>query len=242
MKKITFLSALLHFSLLAFSLNADSTKKLVSAAVTVTSNGISLVPAFTLDKPAAIFDLVVRKNKFSFEPEWAFGFDSKPWYFVFGFRYRLVQTSKLKMGVGFHPGFLFSTTDVTAGGVNNEYLTTSRFFVEELTPGFALSEKIIIGVYYQHSQGFNSILRQSHFVGLNCSFSNIDLGEKFFMKAMPEVYYLKNDNKDGFYTTSTFTFAKKDSPFFISSVINKKIQSNIAGHDFLWNLSLTYSL
>jgi hypothetical protein len=214
----------------------------VSGAVTITDNGISLVPAFTLDKPAAIFDLAVRKNKFSFEPEWAFDFNSKPWYFVFWFRYKLVESSRFNMGVGFHPGFLFSATNTLVNGINNQYLTTSRFFVEELTPSYAISEKVSIGVYYQHSQGFNNILRQSHFVGLNSNFSGISLGDKFYMKAIPEIYYLKNDEKDGFYATSTFTFAKKDFPFSISSVINKKLSSTIPSKDFLWNFSLTYSL
>ena len=35
----------------------------------VTHNGISLVPSFSLGEPAAIFDVKMTKGKFSFEPD-----------------------------------------------------------------------------------------------------------------------------------------------------------------------------
>ena len=242
MKKNILLLCLLHISLTAFSQNTDSTKTLVSGAVSVTNNGISLVPTFSLGKPAAIFDVAVRKNRFSFEPQLAFGFkEAKPWYFIFWLRYKLIESSKFNMGVGFHPGFVFSTTNLLTNGVNKEYLTTSRFFVGELTPSYALSKNISLGVYYLHSRGYNSDLRQLNFLGLNCNFSNINLGNQFFMRAIPHVYYLKTDDKDGFYFTSTLTLAKKGFPLSISSVMNKKLKSDIVSDDFVWNLSLTYS-
>jgi hypothetical protein len=242
MKKIILLLFLLHFSLPGFSQKTDSTKTLVTGAVAVTNKGISTVPTFSLEKPAAIFDLSVRRNRFSFEPQLAFGFkDAKPWYFVFWLRYKLVETSKFNMGVGFHPGFVFSTTNLLTNGVNKEYFTTSRFFVGELTPSYALSKNTSIGFNYLHARGYNSDLRQLNFLGLNCNFSNIRLGSQFFMKAIPQLYYLKTDDTDGFYLTSTFTLSKKGCPFSISSVMNKTLRTNISGDSFLWNLSLRYS-
>ena len=242
MKKKILLLFQIHISLIACSQNTDSTKTLVSGSVSVTNNGISLVPTFSLGKPAAIFDVAVRKNRFSFEPQLAFGFkQAKPWYFIFWLRYKLIEKSKFNMGVGFHPGFVFSTTTLLTNGVNKEYLTTSRFFVGELTPSYTLSKNVSLSLYYLHSRGYNSDLRQLNFLGLNCNFSNIDLGNKFFMRAIPQVYYLKADDKDGFYLTSTITLAKKGFPFSISSVMNKKLQTNIPSDDFVWNLSLTYN-
>ncbi|PQV59874.1 hypothetical protein CLV53_113100 [Sediminibacterium magnilacihabitans] len=242
MKKTLLLFFLLHFSLLGFSQKTDSTKTLVTGSVSVTNNGISTVPTFSLEKPAAIFNLSVRRNRFSFEPELAFGFkDAKPWYFVFWFRYKLVETAKFNMGVGFHPGFVFSTTNILDNGVNKEYFTTSRFFVGELTPSYALSKNTSIGFNYLHARGYNSDLRQLNFLGLSCNFSNIGLGNRFFIKAVPQVYYLKTDDTDGVYLTSTFTFAKRGCPFSVSSVMNKTLRTTIPGDDFLWNISLTYS-
>jgi hypothetical protein len=57
-----------------------------------------------------------------------------------------------------------------------------------------------------------------------------------------QVYYLKMDDNDGYYATSTVTLAKKNFPFSISSILNKAIETNIPlGKDFTWNLSLVYT-
>jgi hypothetical protein len=67
-----------HFS---FSQTADSAKQKAdsikrishfSGSVSVTNNGISIVPTFSLGKPAAIFMLSARKNRFSFDPDLRF--------------------------------------------------------------------------------------------------------------------------------------------------------------------------
>lgn len=242
MKKNILLFVFLHLGLLVFSQNTDSTKTEVSGAVSVTNNGISLVPTFSLGKPAAIFDVAVRKKRFSFEPQLAFAFeDAKPWYFIFWLRYKLVQSSKFNMGVGFHPGFVFSTNTLLKNGVSKEYFTAERYFVGELSPNYSLSKNVSVGLYYLHSRGYNSDLKQLNFLGLNTNFSNIGLGNKFFMTVMPQIYYLKTDDKDGFYFTSTVSLAKKGFPLSISSTINKKVKSNIPSDDFVGNLSLVYS-
>ena len=41
-------------------------------AALVTNNGISLIPTFSLGKPAVIFDIYMAKRKLSFEPEFRF--------------------------------------------------------------------------------------------------------------------------------------------------------------------------
>lgn len=57
-----------------------------------------------------------------------------------------------------------------------------------------------------------------------------------------QVYYLKMDQQDGIYFTSTLTLANRKIPLSFSSVINKVIQTNItASKNFVWNVSLIYA-
>ena len=227
---------------MVFSQSADSTKTVVTGATSVTNNGISLVPAFSLGDPAVIFDVGIRRNRFSFEPQLAFSIkDAKPWYFVFWLRYKLLESQKFNMRVGFHPGFLFSTTNIPVNGVDKEYFTTSRFFVGELAPSYSLTKNISIGAYYQYSRGYNSDLKQSNFLGLNMNFSDISLGDQFYMQILPQIYYLKNDDKDGVYVSSDIKLAKRNFPLSISSLLNQKIRSEIPSDNFLWNITLTYT-
>ena len=62
------------------------------------------------------------------------------------------------------------------------------------------------------------------------------------MKFAPQIYYLSIGKSDGYYYTATLTLAKKNSPFSISFLFNKVIETEIkASKDFVWNVSLIYS-
>ena len=98
-------------------------------------------------------------------------------------------------------------------------------------------------MYYLYSRGIdNGTTRNTHFLTLNASFSDIRLSKLFYLKFTPQVYYLKMDQQDGVYFTSAFTLANRKISLSISSVINKIIQTNItASQNFVWNVSLIYS-
>jgi hypothetical protein len=243
-KILTILLLLFNLKDKSFSQKSDSTKSniAVNGAITITNSGISVIPTFTLGKPAFIFDLMVRKNKFSFEPQFRFAVeDFKPWSFIFWMRYKITESKKFKMGIGVHPSTVFSNSLITTNGVATEAMTVRRYWAGDLNPTFLLSENVSVGIYYLYAKGLGDATKNSNFVALGSNFSRIKLGGDFFMKASPQVYYLKLDEKDGYYVTSTFTLAKKNYPFAISSIVNKKIESNIPSDDFVWNVSLVYA-
>ena len=233
----------------AFSQKNDSTqvetKKseiTVHGAFTLTNNGISVIPTFMLGKPASIFDLAIRKKRFSFEPQFRFAIQEfKPWSFIFWLRYKLLDTQKFKMGVGAHPSTVFGNTSATVNGVSKELITVRRFWASELTPTYFVSKNINFGVYYLYSRGLADATKNTNFVALGGNFSNMKLGSVVLMKISPQIYYLKMDTKNGYYVTSAFTLTKQKFPLAIQSIINKKIQSTIPSKDFVWNFSLIYS-
>ena len=63
----------------------------------ITNNGISLVPSFSLGDPALIFDLKFTKKRLSFEPDMRFALEGKPWTFIFWFRYKAVQKERFTL-------------------------------------------------------------------------------------------------------------------------------------------------
>jgi hypothetical protein len=229
----------------SFAQKIDSIKSVshFSGAAGVTNNGISLIPTFSLNKPAAIFNMSAGKNKFSFDPELTFSLEGKPWYFLFWFRYKLVNTNKFKMSAGTHLGLNFKTALLPVNMDSTEVKIADRYLVGELVPSYSITKNISVGMYYLYARGLDpGANSMTNFVTLNASFSNIKLTDKFFMRVTPQFYYLNIDDGDGFYFTSAFTLAKTNFPLSISSVINKVIQTDIsASKDFVWNLTLTYS-
>ena len=249
MKKIiktTLLSlALLHLTLSTFSQETDSTKNSGNffGSVGVTNNGISIVPSFSLGKPAFMLNMAVGKSRLTFEPDIRFSLAGKPWSMLSWGRYKIVTNDKFQVNTGAHLGLNFKTSPQLINGDSSETTVTRRYLAGELFPRYSLTKNISVGIYYLYSHGLDAgTIGNTHFLTFNTNFANIRLSNQFFMRINPQVYYLKLDAQDGFYFTSSFTVAKKNFPLFISAIINKEINSNITGSkNFLWNVTLTYS-
>ncbi|MEC4003720.1 hypothetical protein OX283_003560 [Flavobacterium sp. SUN052] len=209
---------------------------------TITNNGISLLPNFTLGKPAAIFDMSAGNDRLKFEPQLRFSLEGKPWTFVFWWRYKILKDKKIKLSVGAHPALVFREEKFIVNGIEKEYLTSRRFLASEVFPNYAFTKNINLGIYYLYSHGIeNDVTQNTHFIALNSTISNIKIYKKIQLKFQPQVFYLKMDNKDGFYSSATFNLERKGFPLVINSIVNKKIESTIAGKDFIWNIGLVYS-
>jgi len=232
---------LAHFS---FSQATDSAKSIshFSGTVSVTDNGISIIPAFSLNKPAAVFDLSAGKGRLSFEPYLGFSLEGKPWSFLFWWRYKLKQEGKFKINTGAYYGLAFSSVPVLNNGISTKTITAQRYLAGEFVPNYFLSKNIRVGVYYLYSHGLESYaIQNTHFLTLNSSFTNIKLTNEFFLNLTPQFYYLNLDGVDGFYFTSVLNLAKKNFPLSVSYQMNKIIKTNIAGPNYIGSASIVYS-
>lgn len=229
----------------SFAQNKDSSKTVYhfSGSALITNNGISVIPTFTLGKPATIINLNMGNPKFSFEPEFRFSLEGKPWSFLFWFRYKLANTNKFKFNAGFHPAILYKTVESNVNGVSTYTITGQRYLAWELSPNLFLTKNTSVGAYGLYSKGLDpGGNKNTLFLTLNAGFSNIHLSKELLLKIAPQVYYLYIDQHHGYYCNANITLSDKRSPFSLSAMVNQTISSNIAGsQDFVWNTSLTYS-
>jgi hypothetical protein len=228
----------------SFSQKVDSGDSLshFNGAVTITNNGISFIPTFTLGKPAVIFDLSMGK-RLSFDPQFRFALEGKPWSFIFWWRYKLIKTDKFLFTLGAHPALAFKTVTISTDGGSKEIIMAQRYLAGELSPNYFIAKNISIGLYYLYAHCFEQDApANTHFFTFNANFSGINLTKQFFIRFNPQIYYLKMDESDGFYFSSSLTLARRNFPISISALINKTIQTSIsASKDFVWNASLIYS-
>jgi len=241
---------LLIFTALNFTMNVgaqttDNIKQepgIFTGAVTLTTKGLSTFPNLTLGKPAAILDLSMGGKKLRFEPVLRFALEGKPWTFIFWCRYELMNNEKFQFKIGMHPAYSFKTITVTQNGTTKDILRAQQNFAGELSPVFKVGKNITLGPYYIYARGLEKdIIQNSNFISFKANFSNITLAENYFLRLMAQAYYLKLDANKGFYVNSTLSLNRRNFPFSVSSTINKIIQSDIAGDNFLWNINLTYS-
>jgi len=227
-----------------FSQGTDSLKRVshFGGTVTITNKGISTIPNLTLGKPAALFAMTTGR-KISFEPEFRFALDGKPWTFIFWWRYQLYKSDKFITRVGINPSIYFKATTITTDGVQLEKTIAQRNLTGDLSPTFLVDKNISIGLYYMYIHGFEEdAVRNTHFLAVRPYFSNIRVTKQLLMSFYPQVYYLKTDAKDGFYVSSTLILAKRNFPFSVSSMFTTPVQTKIpAGRSTIWNVSLAYT-
>lgn len=228
-----------------FSQNAENKKSTSTfgGTILVTNNGMSTIPNLSLGKPATIFDLKISKGKLSFEPQFRFALEGKPWSFLFWWRYKLLESDRFKLIVGANPALSFKTITISNNGISKEYMVVRRILTGELAPTYTVSKNISLGVYWMYSYGVEKeSVRNNNFISARSNFSNIKLSDQYQMRFAPQIYWLNLDDKNGFYVGSTLSLAKRNLPLSISSTMNKAIQTEIAqGRNFLWNIGLVYT-
>ena len=246
MKVCFWLSFFIAFACFSQAQVADSIKKRVhiSGAATITNNGISLIPSFSLEQPATILNMSLKKRRFSFEPEFSFSLEEgRPWYQLFWLRYNLVDSGRFHLTTGTHLGLNYRSTLQPPGSDPRKLITMERYLVGELVPTYDLSKKVHIGMYYLLARGFDIGTRKAtHFVTLNTTLNDLPLGGKWYFAMSPQVYFLSLYGEEGWYATSTFTVGMRNLPLTLSSTVNKVIKTEISGKDFLWNLSLRFAI
>ena len=234
-----------NFTVNAGAQTKESSKQetgIFTGAVTLTTKGLSTFPNLTLGKPAAILDLSMGREKLRFEPVLRFSLEGKPWSFIFWCRYELLNNEKFQFKIGAHPAYSFKSISVIHNGTTKHVLRAQQFLAGELAPVFKVGKNISLGPYYIYAHGMEKdIVQNSNFISFRANFSNINLSDNYFMRLMTQAYYLKLDADDGFYVNSTLSMNRRNFPFSVSSSMNKAIQSEIAGDNFLWNINLTYS-
>jgi hypothetical protein len=223
---------------------SDSTKAPIqfSGNITATNNGVSLVPTFSLGKPAILVDMAIKGKKLSFEPMLNFATNKlKPWGFIFWLRYKIVEKEKFKLKVGAHPSFVFSASQVTENGIKKEVLKANRYFAAEIAPSYAISKNTTLGVYLLGANQIAvGVLDPTYFLALN-AVSTMSVSKNYFLRTIPQVYFLKLGNQKGFYTNASVVFGKKKFPLSINGMVSKSIKTEIEINKFVWSTGLTYS-
>lgn len=209
--------------------------------ITATNNGVSIIPSFTLGRPALLFDLSLSGERFSFDPMLRFGMDGKPWAFVFWGRYKAIKDKRFSLTVGGHPSFIFQERKVNVNGKEETMLVSQRFLAMEVAPMYKISSRLSMGLYYLQGHGLNPIPpNNTNFLALNTVISDLPLGGGFNMRVNPQLFYLKVDDNSGTYVTSNFTVSKPGFPIGFQGLVNQKIKSSIPGDDLIWNVGLLY--
>ncbi len=211
-----------------------------SGDITATNNGISVIPSFSLGKPAVMFELSAGGEKLTFEPQFKFSMKGKPWSFVFWWRYRFVDNENFGLRVGAHPAFMFADLSYQEENRSVETIKVRRLVACEIAPSFKLSDKVTLLPYTIIGHGFDEGTKNTFYLTMMTSISDLGISDHVNFSMLPQVFFLKMDENHGYYCASSFSLEHDKFPVSLSSMFNYKINSSIPSKDFLWNVSLVY--
>jgi hypothetical protein len=239
-------SLILFFSLseILAAQNNDSTivkSNRFGGAVTVSTKGISTIPNLTLGKPAIVFDMVMGR-RLTFEPQFRFSLEGKPWAIVFWWRYKVLTGNKFTLNLSANPSLSFKTIKETSSDKTQEIIRATRYVAAAISPNFQFNKYFGVGMYLFYTKGIEKFITQNtYMVSLRPGISNIPVTKNITARVGPEIYYLKMDGKDGIFLNTTFSITKKNFPLSVTGLFNKPLKSNIpADYNSLWNVCLVY--
>ena len=223
--------------------SADSTrsKKLkAEASVSINSNGIAYVPAFSLDKPAIIGTFSLIKGRFSYDPQLSYGLDLKPWIIDNWFHYKIVDRPVFEFKAGAVISTFFSEYETE----DETLLQAQKYLAVEFTSTYKFSPKTSLAFTYLLDRGQDPGTVTGHFFNLQADRSNFNIGRKGLLSASLQLFYIDyTGNEDGLFTAAYVSASLRDIPFSIFGQAVQALTSNIDPFPpFKWNVGLAYTL
>lgn len=222
----------------------DSTKNTVriNGTISVTNNGFSFIPAFTLDKPAGVAIVTISKNRWSFQNQTRYALNGQPWAIAFVSRYKVIDKPQATVTVGMYfPGISFFKTKVIESGTEKQVLQSQQAISPEFNASFPVSKRLMLGVTYLYNRSIGGVPPlNGHYGGIWAALFDLKVAGTVRLGIDTQLFYLNLDGLEGAYTSWNFIISKKGFPITLSSMMFKTIKSNIGGKDANWNLSLNY--
>jgi len=215
-----------------------------SGSVSLTNNGISPVPSFTLNDPALITEMSIAKGRFSFDPVFRFNVtNGQAWSFDFPIVWKAVEEDSFRFTLGLEHSMNFVNRVVESdSGDSIEIIENWRFLGLEVGPTVILTEQWEVGFFYFGVVGFDTGPDSLHFLSMSTRVSDIRITRNLYLALQPQIFHLRVDEEEGYYTCFTAWLSFGDSPFSFRFLANKSLGSEIdPTQNVIWNATVSFS-
>jgi hypothetical protein len=220
--------------------DSSKTKLKAGATISLNSNGIATIPAFSLGKPAIIAAISLVKNRFSYTPTLAYGLDMRPWFIDNWLNYKIIRLPAFELTAGLNLSTFGSNHELPEGS----FWETQRYFAYALTGVYEIAPKSFLTLAYWNDNGQEPGSISGHFFNLAGERTDILLGKKVILSAALQIYYINYDgDNDGLFVSPKVSSSLRNFPFSIFIQANQAITSNITPFPgFIWNIGVAYTL
>ena len=237
------LASLVIFSIFTVSwsqeiLDSTKSKKLkAEATISLNSNGIAYIPAFSLDKPAIIGSFSLVKGRFSYDPVLHYSLELRPWIIDNWFHYKIIDRPAFEFKAGAVISSFFSEIETPDEVIHQaqKYLAVEFISKYKFTPTSSLAFTYLL------DRGQDPGTVQGHFFNLQAEKSDMSLGKKGLLSASLQLFYINyTGNEDGLFMAGNVSASLRNVPFAVFFQAIQAISSNITPFPgFKWNVGLS---
>jgi len=241
--KISFCLIFFFFFTVSYSYEkADSSKTKLKAngTISLNSNGIASIPAFSLDKPAIIASITLAKNRFSYDPTLAYGFDLRPWFIDNWLHYKIIARPAFELTAGFNISTFGTKYNLQDGSI----WEAQRYIAFAMTGVYKISLNNTLTFAYWNDRGQEKGTIKGHFLNFVGERSDINIGKNVLLSAALQLFYINYEgNNDGLFISPKISSSVRNVPFSLFFQAIQALESNISPFPgFRWNLGLSYAL
>jgi hypothetical protein len=241
MYKFFFLFSLLMLNQAYSSGQSDSVRNKLKADfnVSLNSNGIASIPAFSLGAPAIIASAGLAKGRFSYDPVLAYGVDMKPWYIDSWLHYKIIDRTSFKFRTGINFSNFFTEVNLS----DEVIMKSERYWALELAGMYYFDEKTSLTLMYWRDKGKDPGTISGHFITLIGDKSGMPLGRYLVWGANIQLFYIDyTGNNDGLFVTPKLSVSALAVPITLFLQATQAIVSNVEPFPgFEWNIGVAYT-
>ena len=219
----------------------DSSKSKLKAGCTVSlnSNGISSIPAFSLGEPAIMSFISLSKGRFSYDPVLAYGIDTRPWFIDNWLHYLVVDRPVIKVRTGVNFSMYFSDLKLP----DETILQGERYWAFELAGIYNITSRSNLTFLYWNDRGQDPGTILGHFISLAGERSEIKVGKSVLLSTNLQIFYIDYDgDNDGLFVSPKISYALCDIPVTLFLQATQPIVTNISPYPgFEWNIGLSFT-
>jgi hypothetical protein len=204
-------------------------------SMSVSKIGLSPIPAPPLEYPCLSGFLSVKKGNWSYDPDFTFALNARPWMINNWIHYRIFNKNKLQVTTGINPFLYFVNDDAHS---QMQPLRTSLNLSAELFADYKLSTHWSLNTNYRRDKGFNDMVLTGNFFCVSVSYVQ-DISSSLYMRLNGHLIYFDYPGRlIGVFSSGEMIVGSKKLPASFTFQAVQPLVCKLVVAPFIWNLSL----
>ena len=218
--------------------DSSNSKLKFNGNVSLNSNGMAPIPAFSLGKPALIGVFTLQKKRFSYDPQIAYGLDFRPWTIDNWVHYRLIFKPNFELRTGANFAMFFSEYDTGEDII----LQSQQYITFEIAGIYRFSPKSLLSLMYWSDNGQDPGTISGSFYNMVYDRTEIKIGKAVLFSCSLQLFYLAyTGNNDGLFISPRVAASVKNIPLSLFFQATQPLTTNTEPKPgFRWNAGLAY--